>query len=195
MPYSYHMQLVSAATNSGGDTLDTPEMASDALATELATLTLETIPAAMRTIRKMMRAEVEGDQNLTIPQLRALGFIERNRDVSLSDVAGHLGIPLSGASRLVDKLVADKLVTRATATVDRRKVILSLLPAGEDLRTRVRQRTLQRLDVMFQRLTPAELDAIASALPVLRGLFSNEPNEPNEASGETSATTGEPPPP
>lgn len=189
------MQLVSAATNSGGDTLDTPEMASDALATELATLTLETIPAAMRTIRKMMRAEVEGDQNLTIPQLRALGFIERNRDVSLSDVAGHLGIPLSGASRLVDKLVADKLVTRATATVDRRKVILSLLPAGEDLRTRVRQRTLRRLDVMFQRLTPAELDAIASALPVLRGLFSNGPNEPNEASGETSATTGEPPPP
>ncbi|HEY7341188.1 MAG TPA: MarR family transcriptional regulator [Ktedonobacterales bacterium] len=156
----------------------------------MATLALETIPTAMRTIRKMMRAEAEGDQSLTIPQLRALGFIERHLDVSLSDVAGHLGIPLSGASRLIDKLVGDELVARTTATKDRRKVVLSLLPAGEELRARVRQRTRQRLDAMFQRLTPAERDAIARALPVLRDLFSNE----SSLSGEAMAPTGEPPP-
>jgi len=175
-------------THSDGITPDVaPEMPPDALAT----LTLETIPTAMRTIRKMMRAEAEGDQSLTIPQLRALGFIERHHGASLSDVAGHLGIPLSGASRLIDKLVADELVTRTTSTDDRRKIILSLLPAGEALRGSVRQRTHQRLDVMFQRLTPAERTAIASALPVLRNLFSNAPNE---VSGETSASTDAPPP-
>src|SRR5690348_16494408 len=101
-------------THSDGVTPETPP-------DELATLTLETIPTAMRAIRKMMRAEAEGDQILTIPQLRALGFIERHRGASLSDVANHLGIPLSGASRLIDKLVADELVTRTTSTDDRRK--------------------------------------------------------------------------
>jgi DNA-binding MarR family transcriptional regulator len=160
----------------------------------LATLTVETIPAAMRTIRKMMRAEAEGDQSLTIPQLRALGFIERNLDVSLSDVAGHLGIPLSGASRLIDKLVGDELVARTTDTTDRRKVILSLLPAGEKLRARVRQRTHQRLDAMFQRLTATDRDAIARALPLLRDLFSNETLVSGETGTDPGATTGEPPP-
>ena len=194
MPYTYHMQSISEATNSGGDALVAPETSSEELAPEralgLASLALETIPTAMRAIRRMMRAEAEGDQILTIPQLRALGFIERHHDVSLSDVAGHLGIPLSGASRLIDKLVTDELVARTTATKDRRKVILSLLPAGEELRARVRQRTHQRLDAMFQSLAPTERDTIASALPVLRDLFSNE----TPASGESGATTGEPPP-
>jgi DNA-binding MarR family transcriptional regulator len=112
----------------------------------------------------------------------------------LSDVAGHLGIPLSGASRLIDKLVGDELVARTTDTTDRRKVILSLLPAGEKLRARVRQRTHQRLDAMFQRLTATDRDAIARALPLLRDLFSNETLVSGETGTDPGATTGEPPP-
>ena len=102
-------------------------------------LALETIPTVMRAIRTMMRAE--GKKDLTVPQFRALGYIDRHRGASLKDVAEHLGIPMSGASRLVDKLVNRKLVTRTTDTEDRRRVILNLLPAGKRLRARARQRT------------------------------------------------------
>jgi DNA-binding MarR family transcriptional regulator len=162
-----------------------PETASD----ELSTVTLETIPPVMRAIRTLMRAEREKD--LTVPQFRTLGFIGRHHNASLKDVADHFGIPMSGASRLIDKLVERKLITRTTNPSDRRKIILDLLPAGEELRARSRQRAQQGLDAAFQRLTQSERDAIARALPLLRDLFSNEPNE---ASGETSVTTGEPPP-
>lgn len=192
------MQLLSEATNSGGDTLGTPETVSDALpselATELATLALDTVPPVMRAIRTMMRAASKKD--LTVPQFRVLGFVDRRGRASVKDVAEHLGIPMSGASRLVEKLVDRKLVARTTDPKDRRRVILTLRPAGKRLRVRARERTQQGLATTFQRLTPAERDAIARALPVLRDLFSNEPSEPNaaSASGETSATTGEPPP-
>jgi hypothetical protein len=101
--YTYHMQQMSRATNSDGET---PQTTPD----ELAMLALETIPTVMRAIRTMMRAE--GKKDLTVPQFRALGYIDRHRGASLKDVAEHLGIPMSGASRLVDKLVNRKLVTR-----------------------------------------------------------------------------------
>ncbi len=161
-----------------------PETAPD----ELSTLTLETIPPVMRAIRTLMRAEREND--LTVPQYRTLGFIGRHHNASLKDVADHFGIPMSGASRLIDKLVDRKLITRTTDTSDRRKVILNLLPAGEELRARSRQRAQQGLDAAFQRLTQTERDTIANALPLLRDLFSNE----TSVARTTGATTGEPPP-
>src|SRR5690348_2872032 len=80
--YTYHMQQMSRATNSDGET---PQMTPDALAT----LALETIPTVMRAIRTMMRAE--GKKDLTVPQFRALGYIDRHRGASLKDVAEHLG--------------------------------------------------------------------------------------------------------
>lgn len=189
---------MSEATNSHGDTLDTPETAADAQsserATELAALALDTVPPVMRAIRTMMRAE--GKKDLTVPQFRVLGFVDRRPGVSVKDVAEHLGIPMSGASRLVEKLVDRGLIARTTDAKDRRRVVLTLRAAGKRLRARARERTQQGLATTFQRLTPAERDAIARALPVLRDLFSNEPGEPNAASapGETSVQTGEPPP-
>lgn len=188
------MQQMSRASNLDGETPQTTQTTPD----QLATLALETIPPVMRAIRTMMRAE--GEKDLTVPQFRALGYIDRHRGVSLKDVAEHLGIPMSGASRLIDKLVNRKLVTRTTDTEDRRRVILNLLPAGKRLRARARQRTQQGLDALFQRLTSTERDAIATALPVLRDLFSNETpvlgGTGTETGTETDAgtTTGEPPP-
>ena len=181
------MQQISEATNSESDALDTSP---DALATSA----LETIPPVMRAIRTMMRAA--GKQDLTVPQFRVLGFVDRRERASVKDVAEHLGIPMSGASRLIEKLVDRKLVARTTDAKDRRRVVLTLRPAGKRLRARARERTQQGLATIFQRLTPAERDAIASALPVLRDLFSNEPSKPNAVSpaGEISAATGEPPP-
>lgn len=192
MPYSYHMQLIPEATNSGGDTLAAPETAPDPLASELAselaTLALDTVPPVMRAIRTLMRAE--GKKDLTVPQFRVLGFVDRHQGASVKDVAEHLGIPMSGASRLIEKLVDRKLMARTTDANDRRRVVLTLRPAGKRLRARARERTQQGLTTTFQRLTPSERDAIARALPVLRDLFSNE----TPTSGEPGVATGEPPP-
>lgn len=142
---------------------------------QLAALTLETIPVVMRAIRKLMRAG--GESDLTVPQFRALGFIDRHRGTSLKALADHLGMSMPGASRLVQALVERELVERMAAG-DRRYVTLNLLAKGERERAVARQRTLAGLDAMLQRLKPAERKAIAKALPALRDLFSAEAPSP-----------------
>ncbi len=183
--YTYHMQMLPSLTDSAGGSLG-------ASADELAALTLETIPSVMRVIRTFMRAEAEGETTLTIPQFRALGFIERRTGSSLGDVAEHLGIPMSGASRLIQTLVRNNLVVRTPDSKDRRKVTLSLLPTGKNLRIRARQHTQRGLDDLFQRLTPDERKAIAVALPILRELFTGKTSTP---SSESPAAKSEAPPP
>lgn len=155
----------------------------------LAALTLETIPLVMRAIRTLMRAGAGTElKDLTVPQFRALGFIDRNRGTSLKAVADHLGMSMPGASRLIDALVQRNLVER-TLAADRRYVTLNLLPAGEDERAIARQRTQQGLDARFKRLTPAERTLLAKALPVLRDLFGDDaPSQTQEpGTGESSA--------
>lgn len=136
-------------------------------------LALETVPLVMRTIRALMRAEVGVGTDLTVPQFRALGYIDRHRGTSLTQVADHLGVSMSSASRLIDALVNRKLVDRTLAE-DRRKVTLNLMPAGEALRIKVRQRTQRGLDATFQRLTPDQRNALANALVTLEELFGGE---------------------
>jgi len=142
---------------------------------QLGALALETIPVVMRAIRKLMR--VGGESDLTVPQFRALGFIDRHRGTSLKALADHLGMSMPGASRLVQALVERELVERTIAG-DRRYVTLNLLSKGERERAIARQRTLEGLDAALQRLRPAERKAIAKALPALRDLFSTEPPSP-----------------
>lgn len=154
-------------------TIDTSNESAETSTEQLATLTLETIPVVMRAIRALMRAEAGAGTDLTVPQFRALGFIERHRGASLTQVAEHLGISMPSASRLIDALVNRRLVDRMLAA-DRRKVTLNLLPAGADLRLKARQRTQQGLDATFQRLTPAQRRALAKSLATLGELFGGE---------------------
>lgn len=136
----------------------------------LAALTLETVPPLMRVIRTLMRDQAQAGADLTVQQFRALGFIERHHDASLTQVADHLGISMPSASRLVDALVNRALVERTLAQ-DRRKVTLNLSPAGAELRASARQRAQQSLSDTFQRLSPARRKALAKALTTLGDLF------------------------
>lgn len=165
--YNYHMQQMPLKTLAHDNTSEVSETTTE----RLATLTLETIPVVMRTIRTLMRAGAGKD--LTVPQFRALGFIDRHRGTSLKAVADHLGMSMPGTSRLIDALVQRNLVERTLAT-DRRYVTLNLLPAGEQARAVARQRTQQGLAAMLQRLTPAERKSLMKALPVLRDLFGGD---------------------
>lgn len=142
-------------------------------AEELAALTLETGPLVMRAIRALMRAG-RGD-DLSLPQYRALGYVGRHPGTSLSAVAEHLGLSTPAASRLVDALVEKGLIARAAATGDRRYLTLRLSSTGDALHARTRRQALDGLRVLLEGLGPAERATLAQALPILRGLFTREP--------------------
>ena len=136
---------------------------------ESAARMLEVVPLVMRQIRQVMRAA--GGTALSVPQFRALGYIDRHPDCSVSAVAEHVGLSEAAASRLIETLVQEGYVERATLATNRRFVALRLAPEGQRIRTLAQQHALRALAERMAALDEDDFAAINQALETLRGLF------------------------
>ncbi len=133
---------------------------------------LDAVPVVMRTIRAQLRTHRRAD--ISVPQFRAMGYIDRNEGASLSDLASHIGLTLPSMSKLIDGLVSRKMVTRTAHSRDRRRICLSLTPLGrEELRAAHRFTEKYLADTMSG-LDEQELQSITHAMQVLKGLFGQE---------------------
>lgn len=137
-----------------------------ATAEQCAALALDLAPLLMRLMRQELNAQEALD--LTVPQFRTLRFVARNPATSLSDVAEHLGMTLPAASKLVDQLLEQQLITRATAVDDRRRAELTLTARGEAARHLATAAAQARLAGRLSSLSSAELEACMHTLQILR---------------------------
>lgn len=133
---------------------------------------LDTVPQIMRVVRREMRRE--GGPLISVPQFRALAYVRRHPGGGLSGVAGHLGVAPPTASAIVDRLVRRGLVDRVSDPAERRRVVLTLTPAGARLLARLRARAQQRVTVRLARVPAAELRRITAALAALGHLLREE---------------------
>lgn len=90
---------------------------------------------------------------VTITQFRTLVVLEGHGDTRLNQLAVRLGVTPSTAMRMVDRLIAARLVSRAENKADRREVLIGLTDEGARL---VREVTERRR---------AEIAAIVAAMP------------------------------
>jgi MarR family transcriptional regulator for hemolysin len=130
---------------------------------------METAPNIMQTIRGEMRRGHGTD--LSIPQFRALRFIQRNPDSSLSDLASHLGLTPPSVSKLVDGLVKQELIGRQESFADRRRLMLVLTHNGESIINTARASTQANLVKILSFLSNEELNAVHLAMEILHPLF------------------------
>lgn len=133
---------------------------------ECANEVLEVVPLMMRLIRSQMRSHRTPD--LSVPQFRALAFLERHEGASLSDVAGHMGLSLPSMSKLIDGLVTRGLVARQTSFNDRRCLTLALTASGRSTLEVARQGAVSYLKEQVATLSPAERAIIVQAMQILR---------------------------
>ena len=70
---------------------------------------------------------------LSSVQLNALLAVERAEGINLGGLAAELGMLLSSASRLCDRLVASGMIERVPGRADRREIALYLTPASRAL--------------------------------------------------------------
>ena len=133
---------------------------------------LDVIPMVMRSLRAEFRSHRGND--LSIPQYRTLMFLRRSPGKSLADLAEHLGITPPSTSKLVDGLVKRGLVDRQDFPVDRRRIVLSLTPAGAELAEaslRLSQEVYRR---RFAALPKESLGIIKQAMEALRPIFCDD---------------------
>lgn len=143
---------------------------------DCAELLLKVTPPVMRRIRGEMRLRTL--PGLSIAQFRALDYLGHHPQVSLNDVAEHLGLTPPTASKLIQRLVCQKVVARRVAA-DRRRVSLSLTQAGSAALSMARSETRQQLSDSLKSLSPHELGSLSVALRALERAFSQGGNDGN----------------
>jgi len=141
---------------------------------------LETVPLVMRSVRSELRKHRGSD--LSVPQFRTLFYVSRHEGTSLSAVADHVGLTLPSMSRIVDMLVARKLVTRTTHHGDRRRMTLTLTNQGRATLRSARKVTESYLGDLFEALSSENRATLVEAMQILRPIFSQSQSR-QEAGG------------
>ena len=108
-----------------------------------------------------------GDWELTIAQVRALGVVGDHSDCTMGELARRLGIGLSAATALADRLVQHGLIEREADPRDRRVVCLRLAGSGKRVRDTFRREKQHQMRSALGRLSARELARIADGLALL----------------------------
>lgn len=133
---------------------------------------MDTTPQIIQSIRVEMRRGRDSD--ISIPQFRTMRFIQRNPASSLSDLAEHLGLTLPSASKLVDGLVKQKLVTRKESAADRRRLTLMLTQTGTFIVDLARTSARIHLAEKLKQLSNDDLETILQAMQILHPIFASQ---------------------
>lgn len=148
--------------------------APEALAREI----LEVVPFAMCLIREEMRRHRGAD--ITLPQFRALLFLQRTPGAALHQVSDHLGLTPPTVSKMVHGLFTRGWIERPGSAVDRRRVELRLTARGNALIDRVRGETIENFAVRLEKIPADEREKIIVALGSLRKMLQGERVKPVE---------------
>jgi DNA-binding MarR family transcriptional regulator len=102
---------------------------------------------------------------LSTSQLRALMVVDQHDGINLRRLAATLGMLLSSASRLCDRLVAAGALEREPGRSDRREISLHLTEAGQALLAELRADRRERLSAVLAGMSAGGRQAL------LRGLW------------------------
>ncbi len=104
---------------------------------------------------------------LTMPQVRTLFALLREGESRMGTLASQLGVSLSSATGLVDRLVEKHLVERWVDPEDRRSVVVRLAAEGQDLVERLLYLRRSEWEERFSALTDAEVAHARTGLSAL----------------------------
>jgi DNA-binding MarR family transcriptional regulator len=139
------------------------------LSERCASQALLAIPMVMRFMRAQMRGHRQ--KELTVPQFRALIFVQHHPEAALSPMAEHIGLSLPAASRMVDLLVRRGLLLRRADPRDRRCIRLALTARGRSVYRIAQRATQSALAERFASTSPRDLKLVSRALELLAETF------------------------
>ncbi|MBM7490506.1 DNA-binding MarR family transcriptional regulator [Micromonospora luteifusca] len=97
-------------------------------------------------------------------QLRAVMVVEQHDGINLRRLATRLGMLLSSASRLCDRLVAAGMLEREPGRFDRREISLHLTPDARRLLAELRADRQAQLAAVLAAMSPGGRDALLSGM-------------------------------
>ncbi len=108
-------------------------------------------------------SRIGAEHDLSLTQLRMLGIL-RDRRVTMSELAGYLGLDKSTVSGLVSRAEKRSLIGRAPNPADGRAIDVFLTAAGTELAGRGAAQVARALSPMTGALTPAQARQLTTLL-------------------------------
>ena len=96
--------------------------------------------------------------DMTVAQLRVLLLLYTEGETRMSSIASTLGIAVSTATGIIDNLVKKDLVTRSANTEDRRVVICTLSPLGQEIINRIWAQGQSQMEKLLRGLSNEQLE-------------------------------------
>jgi DNA-binding MarR family transcriptional regulator len=104
------------------------------------------------------------DLNLTIGQLKSLIFIDFKGSTCVKDLAKALKMAPPNATKLVDSLVKEGLVSRGENPDDRRLMLLKTTAKGKILIANLRESAIKQMSDLLTQFSLDELKALVNGL-------------------------------
>ncbi len=114
-----------------------------------------------------VRAADAVNADVSAVQLRALKVVSNEPGGNLGRLAESMGVALSTASRLVERLVSAGMVDRRTSEVNRREVTLRLTELGASTLSRYDAIRLEGMRRLLEQMPPDDRDAVVTGLRLL----------------------------
>jgi DNA-binding MarR family transcriptional regulator len=131
---------------------------------------------ASRALVAVAARSIAALDDVTLPQYRALVVLASTGPSSSGDLAAQLGVHPSTVTRLVDRLVAKRLVARSTPA-DRREVTVTIAPAGVAALEAVSDARRTELRRVMRAIPPARRAAVVAAFEEFRDAAGERPED------------------
>ncbi|AWV47426.1 marR family transcriptional regulator [Mycobacterium leprae Kyoto-2] len=115
------------------------------------------------------------DETITFPQFRTLVILSNRGPVNLATLAGLLGVQPSATGRMVDRLVAARLIDRLPHPTSRRELLVALTKRGREVVRRVTAQRRVEIARIVEKMPPSERLGLVRALTA----FSTAGGEPD----------------
>ncbi len=123
------------------------------------------------------RSLAEREDEVSIPQYRALVLLGARGPQRPVDLAEALGIDPSTATRLCDRLVRKRLISRRRQMSDRREVRLELAASGRHLLAEVTARRRREIEAILGKVPAADRAGLLHAFKVFSSAADEVPED------------------
>ncbi|MEN1760287.1 MarR family winged helix-turn-helix transcriptional regulator [Anoxynatronum sibiricum] len=129
---------------------------------------------------------LELDMKVSKTELFALLYLSRKENTTMTELAATMGLPMSTATGLMDRLVRQQYVRRGRSEEDRRIVVLVLTEAGQELVDNFKKVMSEYFAMIMDDLTVEEHQLLMRiALKVFRKLKQRKESEEEQVVQET----------
>jgi DNA-binding MarR family transcriptional regulator len=123
--------------------------------------------------------EVSGSA-LSFSQLKLLQLLSVAQTQTIGELAAFLGVSSAAASKMVDKLVQGKWLSRVIGPADRRAAHVYLTARSRKLLSAYDQKRRQKLAKVFRGCSPTDLRNVAQLMDKVTAAIVNHSKKPDE---------------